>query len=274
MLDDHDLHGEAPNEAYNAFAGYYDYVVPYRDRVDQEFFTNLAKESGGPVLEAGCGTGRILLPSARAGVKIVGLDASCEMLSICRRKLSEEPPEVQERVRLMEGDIRDFECDETFVLAMMPFRPFQHLLTVEDQMACLTCIHRHLKPEGRIAFDVFNPAPERLMDGHHNEDYLLEPESVLPDGRVLLRKTRTLACDVAEQLLDVEIVHEFTEPNGDMEALTQKVRLRYFFRFELEHLLARCGFHVERVYSDYYHKPFGYVRPGELLFVARKVGGD
>ena len=71
-------------EDYAFIADLYDFVVPYRGRPDVAFFVEAAQESGGPVLEVGCGTGRVLIPKARAGVEITGLDLSEHMLAVCR----------------------------------------------------------------------------------------------------------------------------------------------------------------------------------------------
>ncbi len=95
-------------EEYQFVAEYYDYVAPYRDREDVVFFVDAAIESGGPVLEVGSGTGRVLIPTARAGINIVGLDLSAHMLSVCRRNLQKEPIEVRERVELIQADMRQF----------------------------------------------------------------------------------------------------------------------------------------------------------------------
>ena len=100
------------------------------------FLWNAAREAGGEVLELGCGTGRVLIPTARSGVEITGLDLSPDMLKVCRKKLEAEPEEVRARVRLVEADMRQFELSRTFRLVTLPFRPFQHLTTVEAQLAC------------------------------------------------------------------------------------------------------------------------------------------
>ncbi|TFG47492.1 MAG: class I SAM-dependent methyltransferase, partial [Anaerolineales bacterium] len=94
----------------------YDQVIPYRDRPDVDFFVQAAIDSGGPVLEVGCGTGRVLLPTARAGLAITGLDLSEYMLDVCRAALKEEPNEVQEWVNLIQGDMRDFDLKTKFNL--------------------------------------------------------------------------------------------------------------------------------------------------------------
>src|SRR5215471_14342450 len=105
------------NDEYSVIADFYDYVVPYRARQDIDFFVDAARKFGGPVLEVGCGTGRVLLPTARAGIDIVGLDLSSGMLDICRKRLLEEPETIRSRVRLVQGDMRNFEAGLRFNLA-------------------------------------------------------------------------------------------------------------------------------------------------------------
>jgi len=117
-------------------AEFYDSVVPYRERQDVNFFVEMAQRSGGPVLELGCGTGRVLIPIAKSGIEIVRLDGSPRMLAVCREKLLRESEDVRAKVTdLVKGDMRSFELGRKFSLVTIPFRPFQHLLTVEDQLS-------------------------------------------------------------------------------------------------------------------------------------------
>src|SRR5262245_19324849 len=102
-------------------AEFYDYFPDYQDRQDIAFFVELAQQSGGPVLELGCGTGRVLIPTARACVTIVGLDASPSMLEIAREKLLQETVEVKSRAQLVQGDMRDFDLGREFRLVTIPF---------------------------------------------------------------------------------------------------------------------------------------------------------
>ena len=145
---------------YDFVADLYDHVTPYRQRPDVTFFVDAAVESGGPVLEVGCGTGRVLIPTAREGVEIVGLDLSEHMLAICRGRLAAESAAVQAKARLVQDDMRAFDLGQTFQLVTTPLRPFQHLTTVEDQLACLSSIRGHLVIGGRLILDIFNPVPE------------------------------------------------------------------------------------------------------------------
>jgi len=260
----------ASYDEYLSIAELYDYVVPYRNRLDVVFFVEAAKESGGPVLEVGCGTGRILIPTARAGVEIAGLDLSPHMLAVCRERLKTEPEQVRSRVRLVEGDMRHFELSGTFSLVTLPFRPFQHLTTVGDQLACLDCIHHHLETGGKLILDIFNPWLEALARQNFGEEMAEEPEFTMPDGRRVIRRHKVTSRDMFNQINYVELIYYVTHPDGRQERLVQAFPMRYLFRFEAEHLLARAGFEVEQLYADYDKSPYGSKYPGELIFVARK----
>ena len=256
---------------YALTADLYDCVVPYRDRQDVQFFVDAARASGGPVLEIGCGTGRVLIPTARAGIQIVGLDLSPGMLQICRDRMKAEPAIVQSRVSLVHGDMRSFDLAQTFGLVTMPFRPFQHLTLVADQLSCLRSIHKHLVPGGRLILDLFNPWLEALVQDNTGQEIGEEPEFQTPDGRRVVRRHKIVSRDHARQLSQVELIYYVTHPDGHEERLVHAFSMRHLFRFEAEHLLARSGFEVEDVFADYDRSPFGSKYPGELIFVAKRI---
>jgi SAM-dependent methyltransferase len=256
-------------------AEFYDHI--YRERQDIAFWLEAAQGSGGPVLEIGCGTGRVLIPTARAGIEITGLDLSEHMLGLCRERLAREPHEVQVRARLVRADMREFDLGQVYHLVTTPFRPFQHLETVEDQISCLHSIRRHLAPGGRLILDLFNQSVHvlarettgqaREMTGQELGD---EPELVLPDGRRVLRRHRIVSIDLYNQINHAEQIFYVTHPDGRRERLVHAFVMRYLFRYEAEHLLARCGFVLEEVYADFDKRPYGSEYPGQLILVARK----
>lgn len=257
-------------DGYASIAELYDHVGLYRDRPDVAFFVDAAQASGSPVLEIGSGTGRVLLPVARAGVDIVGLDSSPSMLAVCRGLLEQEPAAVRVRIELVEGDMRSFDLGRTFTLVTIPFRAFQHLATVEDQLACLAGIRRHVDVGGRLILDVFNPSIEALVQPVGQES-APDAEFTMPDGRCVTRRFCITSRDRARQLNHVELIYYVTHTDGRAERLVHSFPMRYLFRFEGEHLLARAGFEVEHLYSGYDKSPFGSSYPGELIFVARKT---
>src|SRR5262245_35858109 len=103
---------------------------------DVAFYLDCARRFGRPVLELATGTGRVLIPLAKAGYEVVGLDAAPAMLEVARAKLGREP-ELAARVALVEGDMRDFSLGRRFPLTLIPARAFQHVVEPEDQRRTL-----------------------------------------------------------------------------------------------------------------------------------------
>jgi SAM-dependent methyltransferase len=253
---------------YGQFAEFYDHVTLYRERPDLDFYVGLAREASGPILEVGCGTGRVLLPCARAGATIIGIDISAAMLAVARAKLDAEPADVRARVQLIEGDMRDLDLGRTFALIALPFRSFQHLMTAEEQQETLRRLRAHLAPSGRLVLDLFNPSIPFLGDERFTLHALQEPAFTMPDGRRVVRSYRIVARDYAMQTQEVEFLMAVTHPDGREEQQLERFSLRYTFRFELEYLLRCEGFRVEAIYGDYDRSAFGTRYPGELIAIA------
>lgn len=262
----------APTQSgyYESFvAEYYDYLPTVQGRQDLDFYLDFAKTAGHPILELGCGTGRVLLRLAEAGHRVHGLELSEQMLAACRRKLAGAAPEVRERVRLTYGNMAGFNLDEAFRLIIVPFRPFQHLLRVDEQLACLRAAHQHLEPGGKIILDLFQTDPRRMHDPEFLKERDAYEEVKMPDGRKLRLAERVVAYHRAEQVNDVELIYYVTHPEGRTERLVMAFPIRYFFRYEVEHLLERCGFQVAAVYGGFDGSPLRDDSP-DMLFIAEK----
>jgi ubiquinone/menaquinone biosynthesis C-methylase UbiE len=136
----------------------YDLVTAPSLQGDVEWYRDLAKRVGGPVLELGAGTGRVTLAIAGAGVPIHALDSDERMLERLRSKLAAAPADVQARTTIVPGDMRTFELAERFTLIICPFRAFLHNVTEDDRLACVARVRHHLRPSGRFAFNVFHPS--------------------------------------------------------------------------------------------------------------------
>jgi len=248
---------------------FYDFTPPYTERADVEFYVEYSRSADGKILELGCGTGRILIPTAEAGCEIVGLDTSKYMLAKCRDKLERKPKDVQERAKLAHASMVDFDLKESFALITAPFRSFQHLISVEDQFACLRCVNRHLTIGGRLIFDIFQVDLKKITDpgrGKESEDF---PDTELPDGRSFRRTHRIVGLRRAEQYQDVEMIFYLTYPDGHVERLVQKFPFRHFFRYEVDHLMARCGFEVVELFGDFDKSALTDDSP-QMMFVAEK----
>lgn len=245
-------------EYSDVFAEFYDLHPLYVARPDLPFYIEEAKQAAArrvpgvtPVLELGCGSGRVVLPIARAGVNIVGLDLADTMLGRLRAKLAQEPPEVRQRVQVAQGSMTHFALGHRFGLATTPFRAFQHLLTVEEHLACLHCVKTHLIPRGRLILDLFHTWPAAMHDASFHEESEDAPWTPLPDGRSFRRTARIAEFHRATHINVVEFFLYVRYPDGREEKFAERFPIRYFFRYEVEHLLARAGFGVTDIYGSF-----------------------
>ena len=236
---------------------------------DVEFYVGQAHQSEGPVLELGCGTGRILLPLARASVQIVGLDLSGELLEVARRRLEEESPRIRGRATLVQGDMRDFSLGRKFGLVVVPYRAFQHLLTPVDQEEALGCIYDHLAEGGRLIFDTYDPLLDMIENGFRSP-LRKDTDFVDPDtgNQVVVWYSRQY--DPQMQLMEQELIYELIGSGGEVIGRKYgRLTLRYAFQYEMQYLLEQCGFEVEALYGDFQGGPFpGH---GEQIWIARRA---
>ncbi len=235
------------------------YDAIYADRDDVEFWRAMAARLGGrPVLELGCGTGRVLLPLARAGVEITGLDLSVGMLERCRAALRAEAAEVRDRVRLVAADMTSFDLDRRFAAIICPFGGFQQLRTVAQQLACLGRCRTHLAPRGALVLDLPNPdpappsyAPRGPADGEATAELV-----DWTDGRRIRWWVTVTGYDRAQQWTECAVTYEVIAADGATRRIGETLGLRYTFRYELEHLLVRAGYRITALYGDYDRSPF------------------
>ena len=226
---------------------------------DVEFYRALAREAGGSVLELGCGSGRVLLPIARDGIACTGLDNSDAMLEELARK---SPPE---NLRLLRGAMQDFDLgSQRFSLIFSAFRSFQHLLTVPDQLSCLAAVRRHLAPGGVFALDVFAPKLERIAVFDEKE---FEEARWREGDDEIVRFTSVLR-DPATQIMDVTFRYERRRSGAPTQSHAVQTRMRWFFRYELEHLLVRAGFSSVEIFGGFDRRPYDYFS-GETVVIAK-----
>lgn len=249
-------------------AVYYDHAATGVEG-DVAFYVEEACSAGSPVLELGCGTGRILVPTAQAGVEVVGLDASVDMLMIARDKLERMPPDVRRRAQLVEGDMRHFAVSQRFSLVTIPYRAFLHNLEVEDQLNTLRRVRAHLSVSGRLIFNVFDPKVQHLAAGKWSMPANRRREFVHPrtGNRVTIKEEFTY--DLERQMVQGAFVYdEIDAATGRLVATIQSpLTLRYIFRYEMEHLLALTGFRIEALFGDFKRGPF--VAGAEQVWIAR-----
>lgn len=244
---------QAVQASYGVMARYYDTIYAGTAPNDTPFYLDLAQSLPGPVLELGCGTGRVTLALARAGLQVVGLDLSEAMLGVFRSKLALEPVEVRERVELVQGGMAGFELDRKFGLILVPFRAFQHLLTVAEQRACLQRVARHLQPEGRYVHNLFDPRLESIVQNQQTGPrWILDHECVDPASGRVLRRYYMQIPELAAETLRLWFKHEEYDSCGLLlSTAVDKADMRWQYRQEAQYLLELCGLEIEAAYGGF-----------------------
>lgn len=247
---------------YGEFAEQYDERYPGQTGIggggDIAFYTRLAREAQGPVVELAAGTGRVAIPMVLAGVRVLGLDLSPRMLAIARRKAREQ--RVERELGLAVADMRSFALTRPAALITIPARSFLHNLTTEDQLATLAACRAALRPGGRLALNVFNPDLEMIARWMR-----LSPEQREQPGELLPGTLESRDYDPSQQRVDTRM--RMRGPDGRSVVA---IRLRWVYRFEMEHLFSRSGFEVEALYGDFEGNSFG-ITSTELVWIAKAV---
>ncbi|MEI6775677.1 MAG: methyltransferase domain-containing protein [Chloroflexales bacterium] len=228
---------------YDPFARYYD--ADFRNYTeDVPFYRELSRRAGGSILELMCGTGRVLLPLAEDGHQITGVDISPAMLAIARERLAES----NLSATLIEGDVRSVALPaQGFGLAFIAINSFMHMETVRDQLATLETIRRALIRRGTLVIDLFNPDPVEIC---REDNRIVLDRSYDLDGHHV-QKFVAIDSDAATQKSYVTYLYDESDAEGRVNRRTMNFTMRWYYRYELEHLLARAGFTVRAIYGSY-----------------------
>jgi SAM-dependent methyltransferase len=231
---------------YDRIASFYD---PWSRSVieDVGFYVDHALESGGPVVELAVGTGRIAIPIAQAGIDVIGVDSSPEMLAVARAGAEEAG--VSRRLDLRVGDLRKPPVTERVPLAICPFRSLLHMETEAEKLAALGAARALLERDGRFVFDVFAPSREDIEETH---DRWLEREPGIWERAVWDESARTLTLSVR---------------SGED---TVSFGLHWLSAPEWLALLDRAGFEVVELFGWFDRRP--YDGEEDMIFVCRRSG--
>jgi ubiquinone/menaquinone biosynthesis C-methylase UbiE len=224
------------------------------------FFTALARETGGPVLELACGTGRVSIPIAQQGFEVTGVDLVPGMLAQARRKSAGLP------IRWVEGDARTIQLGSRYKLIFLTGNAFQAFLTRSDQEALLARVREHLQPEGFLAFETRNPRWGDLMTQTEEQEWKTYQDK---HGRQV-RMSETYWYEHVRQLLHWTVYRRWQGESGE-EARIGRITVRYTFPQELEALLHYNGFEIVRQYGDWEGGPLTAISQ-TIITVSRLLG--
>lgn len=250
---------------YESIAHYYD--LTHADlTADLPLILALAAAEAGPVLELGCGSGRVLLPLLHAGHTVTGVDASAAMLALARQRLAAEPAAAAARATLLHADMTTFTSETRFGLALIPYNTFMHLETAQAVRA-LRQTRRHLGGNGRLFIDLHNPF---AVAATPDEPALtLERTFIDPDTNETVLQLAANRLDDAAQTLHVIWVFDASPAaGGPVRRTIATMAYHYRFPHQLELLLTEAGFRLEWMAGDYDRTPFS-EESERLLLVAR-----
>jgi len=225
-----------------------------------------AERTGGPLLELGCGTGRLLVPLAQAGYEVTGVDASPCMLDIARTKA--EAAGVSARVKLIEGDFAVAPLEGTYKLAFAVMNTFLHLATQDEQVRALRHWHTHLAPGGLLLIEVLHPDVNQLA-GLEGKIELVKTWSEPGSGATVMKfMARTV--DPAEQSMKVTLIYDEVGPDGLVRRTHVPFSLCYLWRFEAQLLLEKTGFAIDGLYGGWDLSPFESTSEQMVIAARRK----
>jgi SAM-dependent methyltransferase len=225
---------------------HYDLLMPSGSE-PPHFWLTQAERYGGPMLELACGTGRVALAVAEQGLAVTGIDYAPSMLAEAQRKaaLGNIP------IKLLAGDMRNFELGKRFALIILPNNTLCHLHTLADFKACMACVRRHLLPAGRFIVEVFVPNLDLLLQ--EPEERVPFSEYDDPDGGGKIVVTASARYDAAAQIRYNTTYYKF--PNRADE-VSGELTMRMFFPQELDALFHYNGLRIEHKYGGQDESPF------------------
>jgi len=214
------------------------------------FLQEYAKKQEGWLLELGCGTGRLLIPMAEAGIKITGIDNSWNMLQVAKEKIAREPIRVQRNIELVHARMQNFRLKKKFSLIVCMFNTFMYLIKRRDQLQALKNVHRHLDTNGLFINEVFIPS-FTLKERTSQHDI------VDRKNQMRFRKVEKLRYHYDTQILDVDYIYEKINDKSEAEvSYVHSFQLRYTLYPEMKELLTKSGLEIVDVFSDFEKKPF------------------
>jgi len=233
---------------FDQWSDIYDKVYAWKSD-DIDFYVNQARISGGPILELGCGTGRITIPIAMSGLEITGLDNSGKMLETAKDKASKESG-IEKNIEFIDGDMTTFSIDRKFSLIIIPFNGFLSLLTIADQRRCLENIKAHLIPDGRLILDVFVPDLDTLTDNTLNAVHSWDTLDLDTGNKFVIWDQSRF--DNYNQIMNVRMIIEELGRNGFLlNKIYRDFQLRYVHRLELQYLIELTGYNMLELYGDF-----------------------
>lgn len=253
-------HGNVPS-----FPELYD-ILHGTNLDDLQFYRDVCRGHD-DVLECGIGTGRVAIPLARSGTCVYGIDDSKEMLRLLRVKLGDEPPEVQQRVKVKRMDMRQARFDRQFDVVIVPYMTFNYLGSISEQIDTLRSLHKCMTTGANLYLELISMFPPWF----HTDGIPRLVKSVEePASGLNIDVMRLTDFDPATQVLIHHRHFRFTDVGGELVREFRTVlRNRFMFLGEATLLLNAAGFNVREVWGD--RQRGVYRKDSEIMLIAAQV---
>lgn len=222
-------------------ARFYDTIYAHLRTIDRDYFLGKIRATQGPVLELGVGTGRFFIEALSHGADIYGVDSSATMLAQLTSKLDQK-----HHHRVFCQDARALHLDRQFDLITAPFRMFSHLVEPEDQLSVLNNVYEHLRAGGLFIFDLYVPDLHLVLNGIQEQT---DFEGEYAPGKKLTRVVSS-SSDLIRQVSTVTMTLTWDDDGGTKSG-SWSFPMRFFFRYELEHLVKRSRLSLVNIFGDY-----------------------
>lgn len=246
---------------YEESADIYDLLHAFRVE-DIGFYVDLARKKGSPALELACGTGRVLIPVARSGIRVTGIDITKSMLKVLGKKLGKESVDVRKNAEIVEGNMKDHQFGKRFRLVYLPYSSFFVMGSEEDQDKCLKNAYDHLERGGTFAMDTFN------FDPNWPQRVLLH-ENTVKTERGLVSKFSMTRREDDRQIMHVQFIYDIVGNGRDLKRIVESFDLRYALPGQMRRMLKNAGFGKIKMYGDFEKGKF--TRDSRtMVFIAEK----
>jgi SAM-dependent methyltransferase len=258
----------------SANAAFYETIARFYDAENAEMtddlplYSALLAEYGGPLLDVGCGTGRVMLHLAQEGARVVGVDRSPAMLARGQRKLS-ALAHLKRRVTFVAGDALEADLPGPFKLILVPYNGLLHFTSQADQLAALRRFRALLADGGRLVFDL--PNAGEAFAAQDDGALVLERTFFEPESGHLVMQQSVSALDRIAQQLHITWIYDELLPDGAVRRTLAPLVLRYVFPGELDLMLAAADLRRVAVYGDYQQGSFAEGSP-RMIVLAGKAG--
>ncbi|MEO1443073.1 MAG: class I SAM-dependent methyltransferase, partial [Chloroflexota bacterium] len=242
-----------PMSFYTTVARYYD--AENADKTDDiAFYRELAEEYDGPILDIGCGSGRVVLPLARDGRTVHGIDNNAPMLERAHKRVAMQPDHYM-TLTLQEGDVlTDDLPDEKYSMILLSYNMLMHFHEQTTQITLLERMRYHIADDGVLVIDL--PNAGEMFATPDSDAVTLERTFVEPETGHMVMQQAVSTLDRATQFMRVQWIYDEITDDGTLRRTVAPTVFRYFFPYEVQLLLRLTGFTVEQMFGDTDGSPF------------------